>query len=262
MRSVGHRVLAPGVRVLPRGRHHVQVGLLGDPLVLRRSPEVDRVVAALEGRGTMPPGPATRALLARLDDHGLLASTLPSARVVVAGSLGEADCSLAEALTHHGLDAGEVVTHGLHLAVGRLDHAVLDEWLRAGLPHLVVRTLDGRLLVGPYVVPGVTACVRCLDAHAAEDARDGGWADTLEAYADLAAAPRPDGLAEPLDPAMVQLALGWAVLDLAAAAAGRRPSTWSAQVEVGPLLTDLRHRTWWRHPSCGCGWSAAGTLEA
>ncbi len=37
-----------------------------------------------------------------------------------------------------------------------------------GLPHLMVRLTEGDAVVGPFVVPGRTACLRCLDAHHAD----------------------------------------------------------------------------------------------
>ncbi|MEU5843401.1 hypothetical protein [Rhodococcus sp. NPDC047139] len=35
--------------------------------------------------------------------------------------------------------------------------------MRAGLPHLVVRIRDGRGVVGPFVLPGRSSCLRCAD---------------------------------------------------------------------------------------------------
>ncbi len=121
-----------------------------------------------------------------------------------------------------------------------------DEWMRRGTPHLLVReTLVGPV-VGPYVVPGATACLRCVDAHAGEtDPRRSLVVEQLATTEPL----RP---VDP-DPALRTLALGWAVRDLVTAAEGGVPAIWSATVALGalpPVLTAYR-----RHLHCGCAWA-------
>jgi hypothetical protein len=95
------------------------------------------------------------------------------------------------------------------------------------------------------VVPGSTACLRCVDAH--ESQADPRLPLLLEQAADADHAPPP------LDPLVVTMALTWAVRDLARYAEGDEPSTWSATVDIGasgpPTLT-----RWLRHPDCGCAW--------
>jgi len=53
------------------------------------------------------------------------------------------------------------------VAVGGLvpDPVVVSEWLRRDVPHVLVRVGDRSVRVGPVVVPGVTACARCLHLH-------------------------------------------------------------------------------------------------
>lgn len=120
------------------------------------------------------------------------------------------------------------------LVTERDDPAEVDQWSVDSLPHLVVRLGRESLRVGPFVQPGVTACLRCL------------------AVAGVPGAERPAAYAD-LDPALVVAALAWAVRDLATWQAGELPTTWSSTVTLG---ADLRPEItrWPRHPHCGCSW--------
>jgi len=125
----------------------------------------------------------------------------------------------------------------------------LDTPLRTGEPHLLLATIEGRVRLGPFVVPGRTACLRCVDAHLEElDYRRSlvvrQYADAETADADV---PVPD------DPALMTMALAWAARDLVAFVDGDRPSTWSATVAVEAGL-GLHRQDWQRHPHCGCCW--------
>jgi hypothetical protein len=122
----------------------------------------------------------------------------------------------------------------------------LDGWMRSGTPHLVVREEPAGIVLGPYVVPGRTACLRCVDAHLGE--RDPRRALVVE---QLATTPplRP----AKADPVQRALATGWVVHELATAADGGAPATWSATVALAvlpPVVTAYR-----RHLHCGCSWA-------
>ncbi|GHJ59715.1 hypothetical protein NOK12_22330 [Nocardioides sp. OK12] len=132
------------------------------------------------------------------------------------------------------------------------DREVVDELVRQQVPHLLVTARLEHYLVGPFVVPGRTACLRCLDAHAAE--RDPRRAVVLAQHARRAGGP-----AEPSDPALRALATAWAVRDVVRHLDGERPSTWSATTTLGPDLAP-DHVALLRHPHCGCAWDvlAAG----
>jgi hypothetical protein len=122
----------------------------------------------------------------------------------------------------------------------------LDGWMRAGTPHLVVREDASGVVLGPYVVPGRTACLRCVDAHLGE--HDPRRALVVE---QLAATP-PLRPAAP-DPVSRALAAAWAVHDLSTAVDGGSPATWSATVSLAalpPVVTTYR-----RHLHCGCAWA-------
>jgi bacteriocin biosynthesis cyclodehydratase domain-containing protein len=143
----------------------------------------------------------------------------------------------------------------IHVLVGVGEPArhLLDRWLHVGRPHLVVRMVEGQALVGPYVVPGRTACLRCVDSWLADD--DPSWPLLVEQYARASAADRPDGIPEPVDAALASLAVAWAVRDLATLAEGDVPTTWSSTVRVAADLSVIETRAWPPHPRCGCRWA-------
>jgi len=130
-----------------------------------------------------------------------------------------------------------------------------DEWTRRGTPHLVVRLVEGHALVGPFVDPGRTACLRCTDAATTDE--DPSWPLLLEQYIGHSARDRPDGAGEPVDPALADLACAWALRDVVSYLQDRRPTSWSATVRLDPWLHDLRTTSWLRHPACGCTWTMA-----
>ena len=70
---------------------------------------------------------------------------------------------------------------GVLVGVGEPDRELLDAWTRAGTPYLLVRLTEGRAVVGPFVVPGTTACLRCLDAHHTD--ADPAWPLLVRQYA-------------------------------------------------------------------------------
>jgi bacteriocin biosynthesis cyclodehydratase domain-containing protein len=141
---------------------------------------------------------------------------------------------------------------GVLVGVGEPDRDLLDGWTRSGTPYLLVRLTEGRAVVGPFVLPGTTACLRCVDAHHTD--LDPAWPLLVRQYASAAAHDRPDGAPEPVDPLLATLALAWAARDLASYVDGGRPSTWSSTLTLHPRLSRLETRAWLRHPACGCCW--------
>ncbi|HYO41288.1 MAG TPA: TOMM precursor leader peptide-binding protein [Nocardioidaceae bacterium] len=141
---------------------------------------------------------------------------------------------------------------GVLVGVGEPDRDRVDEWTRGGTPYLLVRLTEGRAVLGPFVQPGATACLRCLDAHCTD--ADPAWPLLVRQYADASARDRADGAPEPVDPLLAAVALAWAARDLATFVDGGTPSTWSATVTLHPRLSRLETRIWLRHPACGCSW--------
>jgi hypothetical protein len=137
----------------------------------------------------------------------------------------------------------------LHVSRTEPDRSLTDAWMRADRPHLLVTLVDGVVRVGPFVVPGRTACLRCVDAHHTE--ADPRRPLVLQQYAE-AARPRV-GFPDPVPHDLLELALAWAVRDLVNWIDGRRPRSWSATVHVDPAL-ELPVTPWPAHPGCGCSW--------
>lgn len=141
---------------------------------------------------------------------------------------------------------------GILFGVGEPHREQTDRWLREGLPHVVVRLSEGYATVGPFVAPGETACLRCLDAHHAD--ADPSWPLLVEQYATLSSRCRNDGVPEPLDSLVASVGLAWAARDVASYTEGSTPSTWSTTIRFDPRLASIETRSWLRHPECGCAW--------
>ena len=247
--------LAPGVHVVRRDERHLQVGL--DPPARVIVPDSDDVVDLLETlrRGTDEPVtvPSAATVVRSLDAAGLVARPVARPVAVQAPRVTVVDRGLGAApllqlLRARGLDGAPDAGTAPDLVVvtspGPLPRAVLDDWVHDGTPHLVLAGTGrpGSLRLGPLVVPGVTACQRCVDA--AESAHDPRRSLVLEQLA-----VRP---AAPLDPALVTTGLGWAAREAAAYAAGERPLTWSTTVDLDGRAPSVT--SWERHPHCGCVW--------
>jgi hypothetical protein len=286
MRGLPRRLaLRPGLHVVRRDDRHLQVGV-DPPAVLvvpddpesRRvldalrtgarpgtaSAESQRLVADLVARGLVVDAAARDTALAAAPDRGAASATYAQfgddARRRLAAR-AEARI-LVEAPTDLGRAASLLRASGVGLTA-RLDEADtvlviadevlsrhrLDPLLRAGLPHLVVAPGPGGLTVGPFVAPGLTACLRCVDAHLSE--RDPRRSMLLEQCDATTVASGPT----PRDPALLALGVAAAVRDVVSYVDGDEPATWSASVTVGPDLALVR-RGWRRHPHCGCAWDA------
>ncbi|MGN6333217.1 MAG: ThiF family adenylyltransferase [Motilibacteraceae bacterium] len=135
----------------------------------------------------------------------------------------------------------------------RTDPLDVHPLLRAGTPHLLAAVREQVGVVGPFVVPGVSACLRCLDLHRTD--RDPRWpfvaaqlgADRTGDAGTGACAAAVAGATASI--AVLQV-LGW--LDT-----GTLPVTASATLEVDET-GQVRRRAWSVHPGCGCDWAEAG----
>lgn len=275
--------LRPGLHVVRRDDRHLQVGV--DPpevLVVPDDPETRRVledlragvrpltesvtarrlVADLLARGLLVDAAARDLALRDAADRGAVSAAYAQfgddarrrlvaradARILVEAppDLGRATRLLQASGV--GLAARpDEATAALVVSEEVLPRGRLDPVLRAGLPHLVVSPGPGGLSVGPFVAPGLTACLRCVDAHLAE--RDPRRSMLIEQCGPATVAGGPT----PRDPALLALGVALAVRDLVSFVDGDEPSTWSASVTVGPDL-GLARRSWRRHAHCGCSW--------
>jgi len=118
------------------------------------------------------------------------------------------------------------------------------------IDHLVVSQVDGVATVGPFVRPGVTACVGCVDQ--ARTARDPSWsALTHQLGAASATVPAPD-LPGPRSRVLEAAASTWAVRDLLAHVEGDRVLCYGASLRFADDLVDHVVHRWERHPGCEC----------
>ncbi len=226
-------------------------GLLVTDAGLRRAREVVTRSARSSGGG---PGIATAdaVVLTYGDEAADVLRARLSARAVVHGPEDVRSAAVA-ALAAAGVPVAEGAGRAVvHLVIGDVDPAAghLADLLREGTPHLVLVRDTSAITVGPFVVPGHTACTGCLEATRADQAPDQGVLRLLRARQ----------LRErtlPTDPAVQALALAAAVQDLVVWAAGEEPSTWSATrtFTVGGREERVELR---RHPRCGCAWDALG----
>jgi len=267
-------VLRPGVPVVRRDAGTLQVGL--HPPLAARVPDVPEVRSLLDAlRGGWTPGDLTPVAARALDSLLAAGLALPAAAGATRPELMAAQAQfgadgvrrLAARAAHRvGVRSPEptrgIVSDLLALAGVTTDDDAPSVWLvvtsgpstresidplvRAGAPHLLVSGGAGRRRIGPFVEPGRTACLRCVDAHESDlDPR----LPFLVEQAARAAYDDP----EPVDPVLDRLALAWAVRDLCRYLEGDEPSTWSTTVDLGP--TDPpRVVRWLRHPHCGCAW--------
>ncbi|WP_051343133.1 TOMM precursor leader peptide-binding protein [Pseudonocardia spinosispora] len=122
-----------------------------------------------------------------------------------------------------------------------------QDLLADGVTQLVVRASDGLGLVGPLVLPGRTACLRCLDLQ--HSARDAAWPSVAATLVDRSGSGSPATIA-----ATAALAVEQALLALdSTVSASEPPPVLDAVLELDMRRGDIRRRAWEPHPRCGCG---------
>lgn len=123
-----------------------------------------------------------------------------------------------------------------------------DQMMRAaGGAHLWVFTREVVGVIGPFVVPGSSVCLRCTDLARAD--LDPAWPILLQS----AAAHRP--AAPACDPLLAALLGAWAAQEAAVWASGLRPQTWDCVIEIPQGFGVVDAQPFDMHPRCGCGWS-------
>ena len=124
--------------------------------------------------------------------------------------------------------------------------AALLPQLPVGAPHLLAEVREATGVVGPFVLPGQTPCLRCLDLDRTD--RDPGWPALAGQLADPA--PGPTACAGPLAVAVAAQAC-LQVLTLLDGPA--RPASVGGTLELTLPDWRWRRRSWPAHPACGCG---------
>jgi hypothetical protein len=122
------------------------------------------------------------------------------------------------------------------------DLARAAELVTGLIPHLPVQVTQARLIVGPLVLPGRTACLNCLERSRTE--ADRGWPAVVRAMRDDPPAPAVLALQAAAD-----LAAG-EVLDFVDGM--HRPASTGATLERGCGEIEVHRRPWEPHPDCGC----------
>lgn len=122
------------------------------------------------------------------------------------------------------------------------DPLVVRDLMRHRVPHLAVRTRDGRGIVGPFVVPGRTSCLRCADLTRTD--LDPSWPLLAAQLWD-----RPAHAERATVLATAAVALG----ELDAILAGSvSPAVADHTVEIDLSSYRLSRRRWFCHPDCEC----------
>lgn len=242
-------VLRDGLRVVRRDDDHLQLGLdLPDRLVLRDRPGLLQALTHLDRR----PPDAVREVLDQLVAGGWVVDAAARARP----GPGRAPVSLdtdawledsaLRAIAASGLVVSTDADLRLVMGFGEPRRSVSDALVRDDISHLWLTVLPGAVRIGPFVEPGRTACLRCVDAHLGD--LDPRRATVLHQLEELPRVPERDP-----DPCLVQLGVAWAVRDVVRLLDGHVPALRSATVTVTAGL-EVSRSDWLRHPHCGCAW--------
>jgi hypothetical protein len=229
--------------------------------------QVGEVLQQLDRSGLLEPAPppSARGRTVRVVGTGVLGQ--PLVQVLLAAGL---DVYLADACGSNGVawpvprlsDPGATgrllpVSHWtkpdgtpVALTVVAVDTVEVDRVLTAHLlrtdqPHLLLRSGGSVVTVGPLVLPGRTACLRCTDL-ARRDA-DPGWPVLLRQLT---------GLHQPAGPVPAAWAAGVAAAQVLAHLGGSVPESAGATLELDENDHLMRWRAWPQHVGCGCAWPA------
>jgi hypothetical protein len=253
-RAPARRVLRAGLRVVRRDDTHLQIGLdEPDRLVLRDLPGLHEALTS-PGRRTW--SPEVREVLDRLTADGWLVDEADRVRRAGERARRRAPVGLdvepvlraavERAASAAALHLDDAAATRLVVTLGEPRRRTSDRLVGDDLTHLWLAVGPSWVRVGPFVEPGRTACLRCVDAHLGE--RDARRATVLHQLDDLPVAPYAGW-----DPCLLELGVAWALRDVVRWLDGGVPALRSATVTVTADL-EVTHRDWLRHPHCGCAW--------
>lgn len=121
-----------------------------------------------------------------------------------------------------------------------------DAYVQSGVPHLPVRVDEGGASIGPLVLPGASACLRCVEIGRSE--RDADW-PRLAAQRDLGPAPSSGVV-------LATLAAAHTVVQvLGHLDGGAAPAAVDGTLEITMPGGTVRRRSRRPHPACGCRWA-------
>lgn len=132
------------------------------------------------------------------------------------------------------------------LAPSRPEHlAEAQRYVGPGTPHLLAEVRDTTGVVGPLVLPGRSACLRCLDLTRTD--LDPDWPAVA---AQLAA---PSGARTACDGPLALMVAAQAAMQVLALVDGTvDPAAVSGTLELALPDWRWRRRSWPVHPDCGC----------
>ncbi len=250
-------MLAPGALLLRRDRTTLQIGTAPGVRV-RDQPGLGRLLRLLDG--SLPLDRLAEVVardvpeftadlsdtIARLISAGAVVdrrSARPDLRVAVRAdrSTGWLGARLTEALAPPGLAPDVEVL----LSAGEPARSGIENLRIAGVAHLPVVLDERRVRIGPFVVPGVTSCLTCLDELLAD--QDPAWAALVPQFE------RPRLLPLALPHRLLLQAAAEVLHELESLGAGERPSTSGAVLSLGPGHGDSDLRTVPFAAGCPCG---------
>jgi hypothetical protein len=128
----------------------------------------------------------------------------------------------------------------------------------AGVPHLSAEVHETTGVLGPFVQPGRTSCLRCRDLF--RTARDPGWPRAMVPFGGVDAVPA--GTDRACDVMLATQLAVLAVMHVLAYVEGDRPPTVNAALEVVPPFGAQTKHERPPHPDCGCGADGADACSA
>ncbi|MEY9925731.1 hypothetical protein ABH926_000351 [Catenulispora sp. GP43] len=117
-----------------------------------------------------------------------------------------------------------------------------------GVPHVSAEVHETTGVLGPFVQPGRTSCLRCRDLY--RTARDPGWPRAMVPFGGVDAVPAAEDRA--CDVTLASLLAVQAVLHVLAFVEGDPPPTVNAVLEMVPPFGAQTRYERPPHPDCGC----------
>ncbi|HVQ88293.1 MAG TPA: ThiF family adenylyltransferase [Actinomycetes bacterium] len=116
-----------------------------------------------------------------------------------------------------------------------------------GIPHLLVSSTEAIAKVGPLVLPGKSACLRCIDLEHSE--RDAGWPKVV-------VQPNTGAGIVARDSNLTVSTAALAAVHVLSWLSGTNPASVNGVIELHLADGATYRRSARFHPACGCAWSA------
>lgn len=258
-RPLGPQLL-PGALLLRRDARTLQVGTTPG-ITVRDRPGLGRVLRLLDGSLPMPLLARTVArdvpeftddlaeTLTRLAAAGVVVAPQPPpvARVAVRHDRSTSQFArlLADGLGPTALEPDVEVL----VSAGEPPRSTFEVLLAAGIAHLPVVLDERRVRIGPFVVPGVTSCLGCLDALLTSF--DPAWSALVPQFE------RSRLLPPALPRRLLLRAAAEAIHQVECLVRGQRPPTIGRYLSLGPEHDDTELRDVPLAAECACGLLAA-----